>query len=291
VRTYFECIPCFVHQALRAVRYVTDDEAIQEQVLRETLRAAAEMDLRRSPPAMAQQIHRIIRRLTGAPDPYRAAKEHFNQVALAMYPKLAAEVDASDRPLETAVRFAIAGNVIDLGTQMGLDEAAVHEAVAHARHAPLRADLTELASRAVVAEQILYLADNAGELVFDRLLIEQLGREKITVAVKGSPILNDATREDAEAAGLMGFVAVIDNGSDAPGTLLGDCSNAFRARFAEADLVVAKGQGNYETLSRAPRDVFFILKAKCPVIAEDLGCEVGSLVLRQSAPAPVATGR
>jgi len=291
VKTYFDCIPCFVRQALAAARYVTDDETVQEQVLREALQAAAEMDLRQSPPAMAQRIHRAVRRLTGVADPYRAAKDHFNEVAGAMYPALEAEVRASDRPLETAVRFAIAGNVIDLGIQDQLSEADVYEAVAHARDAALRADLEELASDAAAAGSILYLADNAGELVLDRLLIEQLGTEKVTVAVKGAPILNDATRPDADAAGLTETVEVIDNGSDAPGTLLDDCSDTFRERFAEADLVLAKGQGNYETLSQAPREVYFVLKAKCPVIAEDLGCEVGSLVLRKSTPAPAPTGR
>jgi hypothetical protein len=104
--------------------------------------------------------------------------------------------------------------------------------------------------------------------------------ETITVAVKGRPVLNDATMEDAEAAGLPDLVTVTHNGSDAPGTILDDCSDAFQQRFRRADLVIAKGQGNYETLSDTDQTVFFVLKAKCPVIARDLGCEIGSLVLR-----------
>ena len=138
------------------------------------------------------------------------------------------------------------------------------------------------------AARVLYLADNAGEIACDRLLIERLGPARITLAVKGSPVLNDATRVDAEAVGLAAIVEVVDNGSDAPGTILADCSEAFRRRFAEADLILAKGQGNYETLSNAAADIFFILKAKCPVIARDLGCRVGSLILRRHRPAGLA---
>jgi uncharacterized protein with ATP-grasp and redox domains len=137
----------------------------------------------------------------------------------------------------------------------------------------------QLRSDAECAQNILYLVDNAGEIAFDRLLIEQLPTEKITVVVKGKPVINDATMEDAEFVGLTDIVEVIDNGSDAPGTILETCSQNFRDRFEEADLVIAKGQGNYETLSDLDKNIFFILKAKCPVIARDIGCEIGDMIL------------
>ena len=283
MRTFFDCIPCFVRQSLDSVRMLTDDEAIHEQLLREVLRALGKMDLRQSPPAMAQRIHRLIRELTGESDPYRAAKDRFNRLALDIYPKLKARVKRSADPLATAIRLAIAGNVIDLGVNNHLGDEEVHEAIDHALKAPFDADVAAFAEATSSARTILYLADNAGEIVFDKLLIEQMPLKTVTVAIKGSPIINDATMEDAEASGLAGLVEVVDNGSDAPGTILEDCSEAFRQRFDEADLVVAKGQGNYETLSDVEKDIFFILKAKCPVIARDLGCPMGSLILRRSA--------
>ena len=113
-------------------------------------------------------------------------------------------------------------------------------------------------------------------------MIEQLPCEKVTVVVKARPVINDATAEDAELAGLSRIVEVIDNGSDAPGTILQTCSQKFRKRFADADLIIAKGQGNYETLSDEGKNIFFILKAKCPVIAGELGCEIGDMILRRS---------
>ena len=129
------------------------------------------------------------------------------------------------------------------------------------------------------ARDILYLADNAGEIVFDRLLIEEMPRDRITLVVRGSPVINDATREDAEAAGLSSLVTVIDNDSDVPGTILESCSPDFRSRFAQCDLVIAKGQGNYETLAGENQNIFFLFKTKCPVIARDVGNEVGQMAV------------
>jgi hypothetical protein len=282
MKTFFDCIPCFVRQALDAVRMVTDDEAVHERLLREVLRAVSDMDMRQSPPVMGQYIHRLIRKLTGEADPYREMKDRFNRLALQMYPKLKVRVDCSANPMETAMRLAIAGNVIDMGVNSHLDEFHVRDAIDRALSSPLDGDLEEFSDAVSGAGDILYLADNAGEIVFDRLLIEQMPIEKVTVVVKGFPVINDATMIDAQAAGLTERVEVIDNGSDAPGTILYGCSDPFLRRFNKADLIIAKGQGNYETLSEAEKDIFFLLKAKCPVIARDLGCEVDSLVLRRS---------
>ncbi len=280
MRTFLDCIPCFVRQALDATRFVTDDVSVHERVLREVLRAASAMDMRATPPEMGLRIHRAIRELTGVADPYREVKERFNRAALALYPELKERVAEADDPLEAAARLAIAGNIIDFGVQSTLDEAEVAATIRSALAEPLVGSVEALRQAVERAGSILYLADNAGEIVCDRVLIEELPLDRVAVAVKGGPIINDATLADAEAAGLTGLVEVIDNGSDAPGTLLGTCSAAFRRRFEQADAVIAKGQANYETLSEADHDLFFLLKAKCAVIARDLACPVGSLVLR-----------
>ena len=251
--------------------------------MRTVMRAIRDMDMRQSPPVMGQRIHRIIREMTGNRDPYREVKDRFNRLALELYPALKARVNSSARPMEAAVRLAIAGNIIDSGANSELDEDHVQAAVESAFTEPLVGSLEELTDAVSTAERILYLADNAGEIVFDRLFIEQLPLEKVTVAVRGAPVINDATLEDAEKAGLPDLVEVIENGSDAPGTILDDCSKEFRERFGDADVVIAKGQGNYETLSDVEKDIFFLLKVKCPVIAQDIGHNVGAVVLQRAA--------
>ena len=280
MKIYFDCIPCLIRQVLDSVRSTTDDEDIIEQVMRRALSLVCRMDLRQSPPAMAQKVHRVIRKLTDVKDPYLQMKNRFNKLALQMYPELKDRIETSADPFQTAVRLATAGNIIDLGVNSTLEESNVQKAINESLTEPLDMKaLEEFSSATARANDILYLGDNAGEIVFDRLLIEQLPCENITFVVKADPIINDATMEDAQIVGLTDIVNVIDNGSDAPGTILESCSRAFRRRFDEADLVIAKGQGNYETLSDIDKNMFFILQAKCPVIAEHLGCKVGSFVL------------
>ena len=284
MRTYFDCIPCFVRQSLDAVRLVSDDKTLHELVLREVLKMLSRMDLKQSPPAMAQQIHRLIRRVAGYDDPYRRIKERSNHFSLELYQTLKGWIEESDKPLETAVRLAIAGNVIDYGVYTPVVNCPpLLETIERSLEAPLDAKTLDIFSTAVeTASTILYLGDNAGEIVFDQLLIEQMPHLKITYVVKGHSVLNDVTFVDALTTGLTNLVEVVDNGSDAPGTVLDTCSDSFRERFEQADLVIAKGQANFESLSDEPKDIFFLFQVKCPVIARKLGNEIGSLVLRRS---------
>jgi hypothetical protein len=280
---YLDCIPCFVRQSLDAARHATQDPHIHEHVVREVLRMANDLDMNQSPPRIGQQIHRLIRELTGVEDPYCKVKNQFNNASMKLYSKMRQFIIGSDNPLDKAIRLAIAGNIIDFGVIGTLQESDLETAIIEC----LSTDFTNVQlapfRRAVNdAAEILYIADNAGEIVFDRLLIEQLPIEKVTVTVKGSPVINDATMEDAVFSGLPRIVEVIDNGSDAPGTILENCSEYFQSRFEKADLIIAKGQGNYETLSDVDKNIFFILKAKCSVIARDIGCKVGEMIFQKT---------
>jgi hypothetical protein len=287
MRTYLDCIPCLVRGTVDAVRRITSDEDICETVLRGVLELSARMDFSQPPPVMGQAVHRLIRKATGNSDPYRQVKEQLNRMALELYPELRRRVLESPDRLETALRVAAAGNVIDLAVKSSIEESDVRSALEASLDASLDpAAVSQLRRAASAARRILYIGDNAGEIVLDRLLVEQLGAGKVVFAVRGAPTINDATRVDAETSGMAAMVEIVDSGSDAPGTILADCSAKFRHEFEAADLVLAKGQGNYETLrGRAGRSgVFFLLRAKCPVIAGHIGCPLGSLVLlRESA--------
>jgi len=276
MRTSLDCIPCFARQALQVARFATDDQAVQERFLREVLHAVAQMDLAQPPPVVGQHIHRRLRELTGLDDPYRAAKDRFNKMAVDMLPELTARMQESADPLAAAVRLSIAGNVIDMGVNGDLTEDQVRSSVYAAWDQPLEGDLAEFRRAVDAAKSIMYLTDNAGEIVFDRLLIQLLPMDRVTAVVRGRPVLNDATMADARAAGLCELVEVMDNGSDAPGTILADCSPQFRRRFSSADLIIAKGQGNFETLSDEPGNIYFLFKVKCPVIADHVGLPVGT---------------
>lgn len=280
MKTLLDCIPCVVRQSLDAARSVTADETIHESVLRETLRAASAADWNESPPALAQRIHARIRELTGKQDPYAAAKERQNQAGLKLYTRFVERIRQASNPLEMAVRLAIAGNSMDLALATELSESQLRASVTAALSEPFHGDVDGFADAIARASTILYLTDNCGEIVFDRLLIELLPRGKVMVAVRGAPVINDATMADATTAGITELVRVIDNGSDAPGTILEDCGEPFRRCFDQADMIISKGQGNFETLRESPRPIFFLLRAKCNAVARDLGCSLGQMILR-----------
>ncbi|MEW5924866.1 MAG: ARMT1-like domain-containing protein [Candidatus Zixiibacteriota bacterium] len=278
MKTYIDCIPCFIRQALDAARFVTDDEKIHEQVLREVLRAVAAMDYNQSPPLMGQIIHRLIRGFTGIEDPYSDIKTRYNRYALNLYHQLKKQINDSVDPLQTAVRLAIAGNIIDFGARRDLDIGGVYKAIDRGLKAELDANVfNDFKADIEKAKKILYVGDNSGEIVFDRLLIETLPREKITFVVRGKPVLNDAVLEDARTSGVTSIVPVIDTGSDAPGVIFDDCSDICRQHINQSDLIIAKGQGNYETLYNLDKPVYYLFMAKCRIIAGDAGVKEGDI--------------
>lgn len=282
MKTYFDCIPCFVKQALTAGRFIGDDISLHEEIIRQTLKLLGEIDLRQSPPAMARLIYRRITEITGVADPYKGVKSYFNEYVLKLYPLIKATIETSPDRLETAVKLAIAGNIIDFGVNGSVDKQQVRKSIGHSLDIELdKNDMAEFRIALDKADNILYLGDNAGEIVFDKALIEVIGPSKIIFAVKGKAVLNDAIMEDAEQVGMTELVKVIDNGADAPGTILDICSESFREYFDRADLVISKGQGNYETLSEVDKNIYFMLKIKCPIIAEHIGQELLSVVLKK----------
>jgi uncharacterized protein with ATP-grasp and redox domains len=279
-----ECIPCLLRQTLEAARAASPDPIVHERLMREVLSSLVEGDLRQSPPLVAQGFQRRLRELTGLADPYVEAKGRQNRLAISLLPALEAQVAAAADPFDLAVKLAIAGNIIDLGPNGELTGTDVRRSVEQALREPVDGPLAEFRSAVERAERILYLADNAGELAFDRLLVGRLDPKRVTVVVRGRPVLNDATMEDARFVGMLDLVEVIDNGSDAPGTVLPDTSPAFRVRFAESDLVIAKGQGNYETLCDEAAAVWFLFKVKCGVVARQIHRPIGAQVIVRSGP-------
>lgn len=279
MQTYLDCYPCFLRQALQATRFAGIAEADQKKVLGEVMVALQDMPEEASPPVMAREIHAIVREAAGSADPYRDAKIASNEHALEWYPTLRRRIDAASDPVDLAIRLAIAGNIIDLGAAAEYD---LGDSISRVLRQPLAIDDTgRLRSQLAIAGEVLYLGDNSGEAVFDRLLIETLDLP-VTYVVKGSPTINDVTRQEAIEAGLDRVAKIVDNGSDAPGTLLEQCSPEFRERFESAEVIIAKGQGNFESLSHVEAPVFFLLQAKCNVIADELGVGEKALVVKST---------
>jgi uncharacterized protein with ATP-grasp and redox domains len=283
VKLHLDCIPCLLRQALDATKMSSTDEVTQERALREVMNYLSNVQWNMTTPELATYVHRIIKRISGNDDPYSQLKEKYNHAVLALYPKLEAMVESSKDPFMTAAKLAIAGNIIDFGPKINIDvEKTIDEVLSNDLAIN---DIEKLKSSIIRAESVLYLADNAGESVFDKLLIKELSKQnvKVTYAVKNMPILNDATFKDAEMAGITKIVNVISTGTDCTGILFRECSPRFMSEFDNSSFIISKGQGNYESLSDVKnKELFFFLKVKCPLIAEDVGVKKGSAVLKQS---------
>lgn len=280
MKSTLDCLECFARQALRAARIATDDPAVHRRVLDEVCRRIPSMNLDEVPPVLSAVIYELVSEHSGKPDPYAALKREQNALALSIEADLRRMVRESADPLDTALHVAAAGNVIDLGTMevADIDIHATLEEVMERRFvidhsAALRESLRD-------CRDLLYLLDNAGEIVFDKILIEELLRHtRVTAVVKSGPILNDALMEDAEQAGLPDVCEVIGIGGPFIGAPLPLLPAPFLERMDAADIILGKGQGNYETLDEHPGNVFLVLRAKCGVVARHLGVDLGQVVL------------
>jgi damage-control phosphatase, subfamily I len=231
-----------------------------------------------SAPLFSRELHLILRSYTHNPDPYKQAKKENNNQALSMLPELEYILQRSDDQFTTALRLAIAGNIIDFAAndnfdlQATIDRALLSEfAIDHSK---------QLSDRLKKAKTVLYLGDNAGEIVFDKLFIRTIDHPNLTYAVKGAPVINDATMEDAEYVGINEIANVVSNGYDAPSTIPEKSSREFQQYFQKADLIISKGQGNLEGLLHLnDKRIFFLLTVKCNVIAELLKVEKESFVI------------
>lgn len=288
LKSSLECIPCFLGQALNAAQRFGADDVVRARIMMEVLKEVERFDRTRSSPEMGAMIHRIAADAVGVEDLYFDVKRACNEAVLSVLPSLREKIARADDPFETAVRACIAANLIDFTAPGGDTDTPLPALFAAAMSRPLAVvcgenPIARLKERAFAAESILYLLDNAGEVVADRLLIEQLPRGRVTAVVRGGPIANDVLMEDARAASIHEVAEVIDSGLALPGTLLNRCSKELRERFHAADLVISKGQGNFETLDFLPNKLFFLFVVKCEVVANYLGAVMGDTIVCDSA--------
>ncbi|MDR3198549.1 MAG: ARMT1-like domain-containing protein [Planctomycetaceae bacterium] len=285
-----DCIICLTRQSLEAARFASCDESRHAAVLKRTLELVHDKGFTVIPPLVAQEIQRIVRDETGNTDPYSVPKQEFNDLMLSIREPLRRKIRESADPLRMAVQIAIAGNAIDYAVRGDWSPAMVLEVIEGALKQPINGNPDQFIESIVHSRNILYLLDNCGEIVCDQILMEELCRFQprlcITAVVRGAAVLNDVTWADVRQVGLDGLVTVIDNGNDAVGTILEQCGAEFQEKFRQADLIIAKGLANYETLieydcRELPQTVYYFFKAKCSFIARFAGVQLGDLVIRR----------
>jgi len=287
LRTDLECIPCILKQTVNIIKLSGVNQATGEKVVREVLEKLGKIDFGKSPAYNSDIGYHSFSNITGIDDPYMDIKKDCNRSVIKLYPELEKIVSDSGDRLYAAAKIAVAGNVIDFGAHITAGETLNFEKVideivkiplAHDDYRIFEEDLKG-------SDEILYLGDNAGEIVFDRVFINQIIKmeKRVILSVKSAPIINDATVEDAKEVRLDSLVKIIETGNNCIGINFQRSSREFKEQFESADIIISKGQGNFESLDEVrDKKIFFLLKAKCKKIARELGVNYMDIVFKKS---------
>ncbi|MDF2532219.1 MAG: hypothetical protein K0Q65_1800 [Clostridia bacterium] len=278
-----ECIHCLARQAVEIAEEATSNVSMQEEIIKRSLKELGEIDFNETAPEIAFRMHQHAKSITGILDPYARLKDQYNEIAKEICERIIAErwLDKAEDRFDMACRLAIAGNIIDFSVGLKLEHSDIMKSVEDSiKHDIFGTGTFALREAVEKSKNIMYIADNSGEIIFDKFLLENLPVNKVTYVVKGGPIVNDATMQDAISTGVVDLVKVIDNGHSAQGTILKDCSITFMREFSKADLIISKGQANFETLSDIKdKTIFYLLRAKCSSVASAIGCKRMEYVL------------
>jgi len=274
------CIPCIINNYKTLLDSIQLSEKAKENSMKRFLAFLAQTDFNQSPPAFGREIHKLIRETLNNSDPYQEVKEHYNRLILGMYPELKKMVEQSNDKFQTALRLAIAGNAIDFGSQYKLD---VMETINRVNKINLAIDdSASLYEDLQTTDTLLYIGDNCGEIVFDKLFLEYIKVPNLYFAVRGDAVINDVTFEDAVATGIDEIANIITTGDNSPGAVWEYTSAEFKDIFNKSDVIISKGQGNYEGLSDVPGNIYFLFISKCDFIADKLGVHPGDFIIKQN---------
>ena len=285
-----ECLNCALNQVTATTELLGMEMPRRKALMQQAVELIARKGVDRNNCELIEEVYRIVTRAVGDEDPYRDVKAHFNRGMLRLCPEVRRHIQESGDPLRAAVRAAIAGNLIDLAA-LGLEislEAAMEKVREVDRTGMYVDDCDSLKAALSRARTLLVLGDNCGEIAMDKLLIETLRglypQLRVQYGVRGTAVVNDVTREDAAMVGMEDVAEVIDNGDSLLTTLLRRTSPEFNRAFYGADVVIAKGMGNYEGLYGCDRgDIWFLMIAKCNVIARLTGTPRGSILCMRKA--------
>ncbi len=283
MKTYIECIPCTLSQCINTLDVSGVSEDLKEKTISRLLERLKGLDYNLPPAYNSDLAYETCKEITKVEDPYYNLKRKYNRLALEIYPELVKIVNSSSDPLYAAAKVSVEGNVIDLGINLNKGKKIdFKKIIADINNIPLAINNYDKFKESLEkAENILYISDNAGEIVFDKVFVQELAKlnKNIVFSVKSGPIINDATIEDAREAGIDNFAKVVGIGCVKSGINFGYISKEFLEIFRNADLIISKGQANFESLDEIDKNIFFILKAKCNRVAERLGVNYLDVVL------------
>ncbi len=286
MKTFIECVPCIINQGIETAKKFNLSEEETEILVKDILITLYNEELKNTPPYFVKTVHNRLKKLLKRDDLYKEIKDFYNNKILGIEKDIKKQIELSEDKFLTAVKLSILGNIIDFGAKKEVDNEKLIKDISTIDSFKLEIDNSNsLYESLKKSKTVLYLADNCGEIVFDKIFMEYIKNNfkdiEIFCAVRGEPIINDATLEDALSVGIDKVATIISNGDSAPGTIIENTTDEFKNIFKSADTVISKGQGNYESLSNTDKSsLFFLFMAKCTLIANELNVPKMSLICK-----------
>jgi uncharacterized protein with ATP-grasp and redox domains len=278
------CVECIINQSKRVADAINADEKLTLEIVQAVEMMAPGFSFEQSPPEVASSVYEKMAQIAGKEDLYDEVKRLSTEKAQTFIPYLQKEIAASAEPLLTATKVAVAGNVIDLAAEYAFDLNEELDKIFHTSFAVN--DFERLQEKLSTSQSLLYIADNAGEHIFDKIYIQTIlslyPDIRLTYMTRGNAIINDVTYAEAKEAGFDELCELVSSGVNTPGFVYDRANKASQELFDSADLIITKGMGNYECLSDVKREnLFFLLKVKCNVVARSLDKNVGDIVCKR----------
>ncbi|PJJ26579.1 damage-control phosphatase ARMT1 family protein [Lacrimispora celerecrescens] len=281
MRLHDKCLPCVVNQAIK----VADITGLntKEELLREVFTYLSKMNFHETTPEIIGEIFDMIKRHTNNPDPYKETRNYYNTLFMKMLPEFERKIEQAENSFMLAIRYAIVGNIIDFNPIHNTLLEDIYDCFEKMEQLELAINDSHALMKDISnAGTLLYLGDNCGEICMDKILLKKIKEQnpnvKLFFGVRGKPVVNDSISEDAYSVGIDEYAEVVDNGDGSLGTVLNRTSPAFKEVYNNADIVIAKGQANYECLSEENKNIYFLLMTKCEVIAKDIGVEEKKMI-------------
>ncbi|OOM70596.1 ARMT1-like domain-containing protein [Clostridium sp. BL-8] len=281
MKIHDKCLPCVVNQAIKVANITGVNN--KEELLRKVFTYLSKMDFEATTPEIIGEVFGMIKEQMNNPDPYKETRNYYNSLFLKLLPEFEKKIDQVANSFQLAVKYAIVGNIIDFNPIHNTLLEDIFDYFEKMERLELAIDDSRTLMEDVLNSKILlYLGDNCGEICMDKIFLKKIKKlnpnVKILFGVRGKPVVNDSIAEDAYAVGIDEYAEIIDNGDGSLGTVLNRTSREFKEIYKNADVVIAKGQANYECLSEEKKNIYFLLMTKCDVIANDIGVEKKKMI-------------
>lgn len=285
MRIHDKCLPCVIHQVIKVANIT--GVTTKEELLREVFAYLSKMSFDVTTPEIIGEIFEMIKVHTSNEDPYKETRNYYNSMFLEMLPEFEKTIEKSNNSFYLAIRYAIVGNIIDFNPIHNTLLEDIYECFDHIDELEFAIDNSQALEKDILnAKTLLYLGDNCGEICMDKILLKRIKelnpKIELKFGVRGKPVVNDSIKEDAYFVGIDEYAEIIDNGDGSLGTVLHRTSLEFQEVYQKADVIIAKGQANYECLSEEHKNTYFLLMTKCDVIANDIGVEEKKMICMKS---------